>query len=125
MPIIKSAKKRVKVTRKATVLNLKTKRTLRAARKSFAEAVHSTNKSGVEKAQRAVQSAIDQAVKKGIMSKNKAAREKRQLSAEAKKLAPNTKVKATKTVTKTAKAAPKTPAKKKPATKSAKRTTKS
>lgn len=77
MPIIKSAKKRVKVANKAAVRNSKTKRSLKTALKAFAKkpaaASHST-----------AQSELDKAVKKGIMHKNKAARVKKQLAAKSK-----------------------------------------
>jgi len=78
MPIIKSAKKRVKVARKATVRNAKTKRTLRLALKSFGTKVSGESHSKA-------QSALDKAGKKGLLHKNKVARKKRQLAAAAKK----------------------------------------
>ncbi len=82
MPIIKSAKKRVRVAKKATIRNSKTKRNLKASIKSFTAALSS--KKGVSEAQRKAQSDLDKAVKKGVISKNKAARKKKQLSAKAK-----------------------------------------
>lgn len=82
MPIIKSAKKRVKVARKATIRNSKTKRNLKSALKSFQAAV--TGRKGVSEAQRKAQSNLDKAVKKGVISKNKAARKKKQLASKAK-----------------------------------------
>lgn len=78
MPIIKSAKKRVKQTRKATVRNAKTKRSLREALKGF------TSKPD-GKSLASAQSNLDKAAKKGLMHKNKVARKKRQLAAAAKK----------------------------------------
>src|SRR3954468_15388870 len=77
MPIIKSAKKRVRVARKASVRNSKTKRSLKSALKLFA-------KSPSAKTQSAAQSNLDKAVKKGVLHKNKAARLKRQAAARAK-----------------------------------------
>jgi small subunit ribosomal protein S20 len=77
MPIIKSAKKRVKTTRKATARNSATKRGLRGALKLF-------TKSPSAKSHSAAVSKIDKATKKGIMHKNKAARLKKQASAKAK-----------------------------------------
>ncbi len=120
MPIIKSAKKRVRVARKATVRNAKTKRTLRLALKSFQSSVTGTSHSKA-------QSALDKAGKKGLLHKNKIARKKRQLAAAAKKAGVNpasgsrSRVKTTgtakkKTVAKkpvAKKAAPKKPATKK------------
>ncbi|CAN5375924.1 hypothetical protein BH10PAT3_BH10PAT3_5920 [soil metagenome] len=78
MPIIKSAKKRVKTTKKATVLNARTKKSLRNALKAFTKAANSINQS-------AAQSALDKAGKKGLLHKNKIARKKRQLAVAAKK----------------------------------------
>ena len=77
MPIIKSAKKRVKTARKATVRNAKTKKGLRAALKIFSRKTSSDN-------HKSAQSAIDKAVKKGVLSKNKASRRKSQLAKKAK-----------------------------------------
>ncbi|MDQ3093625.1 MAG: 30S ribosomal protein S20 [bacterium] len=82
MPIIKSAKKRVRVAKKASVRNSKTKRTLRGALKDFHAAV--TGKKGVSSAGSKAQSNIDKAVKKGLVSKKRAARKKSQLSRGAK-----------------------------------------
>lgn len=119
MPIIKSAKKRVKVAAKQTSQNAKTKRTFREGIKAFQTAL--TGKKDTTKAQAAAYSAIDKAVKKGIISKNRAARKKSQLNAKAKAAGttkPGTKV-AKKAVAKPAvkKAAPKAVAKKAPAKK--------
>lgn len=102
MPIIKSAKKRVRVAHKATVRNVKTKRNLRSAIKAFSAALGSSKASD---AQKKAQSALDTAAKKGVMHKNKVARKQRQLAAKAKAAG----------VKKTAvkKAAPKKPAAKK------------
>jgi ribosomal protein S20 len=111
MPIIKSAKKRVRVARKATVRNVKTKRTLRTALKAFHTAVTSGKKTAVSHAQ--VQSALDKAVKKGVVHKNKAARKQKQLAAQAKAAAGVKKPAGTKS------AAPKKAAAKKPAVKKA------
>ena len=77
MPIIQSAKKRVRTARKATVRNAKTKRQLRASLKLFA-------KSPSAKAQSSVASSLDKAANKGVIHKNKAARLKRRAAAKAK-----------------------------------------
>ncbi|MDB5185750.1 MAG: ribosomal protein [Candidatus Saccharibacteria bacterium] len=106
MPIIKSAKKRVKVARKATVRNAKTKRTLKTALKAFHAAV--TGKKKTAESHGKAQSALDTAAKKGLLHKNKVARKKKQLSATAKKAAGVTKA-----------TAPKKAAVKKPAVKKA------
>lgn len=77
MPIIKSAKKRVRVAEKAAVRNSKTKRVLKSALKLFSKKSSAANHSSA-------QSAVDTAVKKGVMHKNKAARIKKQLATKAK-----------------------------------------
>jgi small subunit ribosomal protein S20 len=82
MPIIKSAKKRVRTTKRMSIENARTKKNLRTAVKAFQEAI--TGNKGVQAAQNVVQSAIDTAVKKGVISKNKAARKKSQVNTEAK-----------------------------------------
>lgn len=104
MPIIKSAKKRVRVANKASVRNIKTKRSLKSALKTLSQkpsnAAHSS-----------AQSKIDVAVKKGTIHKNKAARLKKRAAAKAKaaKIKPVT----------AKKAVAKKPAAKKPAAKKA------
>lgn len=85
MPIIKSAKKRVKVARKATVRNVKTKRTLKGAIKAFHAAITGGKKTSESHSK--AQSELDKAVKKGVVSKNKAARKKKQLATKAKSAA--------------------------------------
>ncbi len=82
MPIIKSAKKRVRVANKASIRNAKTKRSLRTALKSFQAAITGGKKS--TEAQAKAQSELDKAVKKGVIHKNKAARKKKQLAASVK-----------------------------------------
>ena len=112
MPIIKSAKKRVKVAAKARARNVKTKRTLREALKAFSKAVESGKSADIVKAQREAVSAIDTAVKKEIIHRNKAARQKAALAAKAK--AAGAKVSKAEAKPKTA---AKKPAAKKPASK--------
>lgn len=115
MPIIKSAKKRVKVAKKATVRNAKTKRTLKTAIKAFV-------KKSDAKTHAAAQSNVDKAAKKGVMHKNKAARVKRQLAAKAKAAGvkhTGTAKKATAAKPVAKKAPAKKPAVKKPAAKKA------
>lgn len=104
MPIIKSAKKRVRVAEKATIRNVKTKRNLRTALKAFQKALTGGEKDAAAKHNEA-QSNLDKAVKKGIMHKNKAARQKAQLAKSAKAAAVAPAAKPAK------KAAPKAPAK--------------
>jgi len=122
MPIIKSAKKRVKVAAKAKARNVRTKRTLREALKAFSKAVESGKTADIQKTQRDAISALDVAVKKDVIHKNKAARQKAALSAQAKAAgAKPAKIAAKKAPTKPAVAAKKTvkPPAKKPATKKA------
>ena len=106
MPIIKSAKKRVKVARKATVRNVKTKRSLKVALKAFTASLTGGKKTVAAHAK--VQSGLDKAGKKGVLHKNKVARKKKQVAAAAKKAAGVTKAKGVKN-----------PAAKKPAVKKA------
>jgi ribosomal protein S20 len=119
MPIIKSAIKRMRQTATRRARNLRTKRNLRTALKTF------TTKPANEALNQSY-SELDKAVKKGIMKKNTAARKKAQLAktaktagvkpaaAKAKVKAKATPVKKTTTAAKPAAkpAAKKTPAKK-------------
>lgn len=84
MPIIKSAKKRVKVADKAKTRNVRTKRTLRDALKAFSKAVESGKSADILKTQQEAISALDIAAKKAVIHKNKAARQKASLAAQAK-----------------------------------------
>ncbi|MGC1177306.1 MAG: 30S ribosomal protein S20 [Candidatus Saccharimonadales bacterium] len=77
MPIIKSAKKRVRTARKAAVRNSKTRRGLKSALKVF-------GKSPSAKSHSSAQSALDKAAKKGVIHKNKAARLKKRAASKAK-----------------------------------------
>ena len=101
MPIIKSARKRVRVAEKASIRNSKTKRQLKTSLKSL-------SKKATADSFRASQSAIDKAAKKHVIHKNKAAR----LKSRAAKLAKAAQVKPVKKA-----AAPKPAAKSKPKTK--------
>ncbi len=111
MPIIKSAKKRVKVAARARARNARTKRSLRTALKTYAAAIESGKPAEIQKTQREAFSALDIAVKKAIIHKNKAARQKSALAARAKAAG----VKPSKTAV--AKAPAKKPAAKKPTAK--------
>jgi ribosomal protein S20 len=111
MPIIKSAKKRVRVAEKQSIQNSKTKRSLRESMKAFHASLSA--KKDTTKAQAEAYSAIDTAVKKGIISKNKAARKKSQLNSAAKSAG------TTKPGTKKAKTTPKPATKKAPVKKPA------
>lgn len=106
MPIIKSAKKRVKLATKAGARNAKTKRAMREALKAFGRAIDSGKPAEISKTHMAAVSALDVAVKKDVIHKNRASRKKAQLA----KLAKASKAKPVK-------AAPKKPAAKSPAKK--------
>jgi ribosomal protein S20 len=93
MPIIKSAKKRVRTAEKAAVRNSKTKRSLKTALKSFHKALSTGSKDTAELHKKA-QSALDKTAKKGLSHKNKVARQQKQLAARTKAAG----VKPTKTV---------------------------
>ncbi len=118
MPIIKSAKKRVKVSRKAATRNRKTKTSLKGALKAFQASVTGKDKKKTSAAHAKAQSAVDRTAKKGLFHKNKAARKKRQLAAHAKAAAGVTKKAAPKAKA-VKKVAPKKTATKKPAVKKA------
>ncbi len=84
MPIIKSAKKRVKTAAKANIRNAQTKRQVREALKTFAKALEGGKAAEITKAENQAKKALDTAVKKAIIHKNKAARQKAQLAVKAK-----------------------------------------
>jgi small subunit ribosomal protein S20 len=113
MPIIKSAKKRVKTAAKAKTRNNRTRRSLRTAMKAFDAAYESGKPEAIGKAQRDAVSAIDMAAKKNVIHANKASRQKARLAAKAKSKG----VKLTKAAPK--KAAPAKTTKKKSAAKKA------
>jgi len=116
MPVIRSAKKRVRTATKAAARNSKTKRGLKGALKAFHRAI--TGKKDTKDLQSKAQSALDKAAKKGVMHKNKVARKKSQVAKAAKAAAgvsPAKKTAAKKAVTK------KAPAKKPAAKKTSKK----
>ena len=84
MPIIKSAKKRVKVAAKARTRNARSKRSLRDALKAFSKAIEGGKAAEIQKTQAEAVSALDTAVKKALIHKNKASRQKAALAAKAK-----------------------------------------
>lgn len=84
MPVIKSAKKRVKVTAKATARNARVKRQMRDALKRFSAALSSGKSAEIAKTQRVAASALDVAAKKNVIHANKASRKKAQLAKRAK-----------------------------------------
>jgi small subunit ribosomal protein S20 len=84
MPIIKSAKKRVKVASKARSRNLYTRRAMRSALKDFAKALEGGKPVEISKAQNTAVSTLDIAAKKAVIHPNKAARFKARLAQQAK-----------------------------------------
>jgi small subunit ribosomal protein S20 len=84
MPIIKSAKKRVKIAAKANARNTRTRRNMREAIKAFNKALEAGKSIEVSKLQQAAVSAIDTAAKKNVIHKNRAARSKARLASQAK-----------------------------------------
>ncbi len=117
MPIIKSAKKRVKVAEKAAVRNAKTKRSIKGAVKSFQTALEAKNTKKASEALVKAQSAIDTAVKKNLWHKNKGARRKAQLAKQAREAGLKPVKSPAKTASKPAAPAKKAPTKNKPVAK--------
>ena len=76
MPNIKSAKKRTKVIAAKTLKNKMFKTNLKTIVKKYETAVAANDKSGLEQSFKATVKKIDQAVARGLMHKNKAARQK-------------------------------------------------
>ena len=76
MPNIKSAKKRVLVSKVNNERNKMAKSALKTTLKKFEAAVAEGNKEQADSAYTAAVKSIDQAVKKGIIHKNNAARKK-------------------------------------------------
>lgn len=76
MPNIKSAKKRVQLSRVANEKNKMAKSILRTSLKKFDAAIAAGDAAETDSAYKAVIKTIDQAVKKGILHKNTAARKK-------------------------------------------------
>ncbi len=80
MPNIKSAKKRVKITKVKTLNNQIFKNTMRTYLKRFDAAVAAGDKGAAAEAYKAAVKKVDQAVAKHILHKNNAARKKSQLT---------------------------------------------
>lgn len=74
MPIIKSAKKRVKQTQKRTIRNFVQRRRLHDVQKEFYALIKDKDAKGAEKMLPAVFKVIDTCTKKNIIHKNRAAR---------------------------------------------------
>lgn len=80
MPNIKSAKKRVKVIEKKTLINQMHKTAMKTAVKKFEAAVEAQDKDSVNVLFNEAVKKLDQGVKHGIIHKNAAARKKSQLA---------------------------------------------
>ena len=87
MPNIKSAKKRVELSKVAYEKNKADKSELRTALKKFDAAVTSGDKAAAENAYKLTVKKVDQAVVKGILHKNNAARKKSSMTLKLNKLA--------------------------------------
>jgi small subunit ribosomal protein S20 len=83
MPIIKSAKKRVRTAQRAALRNSRSKRSLSRALKALQRSVNS-GKAIPAEIQRRAQSELDKAYKKKLMPRNKVARKQRKLAQTAK-----------------------------------------
>ena len=86
MPNIKSAKKRVRVTEKKTLINLSHKTALKTAIKKFEAAVNEGDKENVQALFNDAVKKLDKGVSQGILHKNNAARKKSQLALKLAKL---------------------------------------
>jgi small subunit ribosomal protein S20 len=76
MPILKAAKKYVKVTAKKNAVNRKRKNAMKDAVRKVTDAIQAKDRAGAEKLYKTAQKAIDKAMKGGILKKNTAARRK-------------------------------------------------
>ncbi len=87
MPNIKSAKKRVELSRSANAKNKAEKSVLKTTVKKFEAAVAEGNREQADSAYKAAVISVDKAVKKGILHKNTAARKKSSMTLKMNKLA--------------------------------------
>jgi small subunit ribosomal protein S20 len=86
LPNIKSAKKRVKVTASKTMQNKMLKTALKTSMKKYEAALASGDKAAAAETYKAAVKKIDQAVAKGILHKNNAARKKSNFTVKLNKL---------------------------------------
>ena len=87
MPNIKSAKKRVELSKVAYEKNKADKSELKTTVKKFDAAVEGGDRTVAEAAYKLAVKAVDQAVSKGILHKNTAARKKSSMTLRLNKLA--------------------------------------
>ncbi len=86
MPNIKSAVKRVEVTRKRTLRNTRIKSALRTTIRNYEEALKSDNPAEAGLKLRDAVRTLDKAVTKGVIHKNAASRKKSRLTRKFKKM---------------------------------------
>ncbi len=86
MPNIKSAAKRVEITRLRTIRNARIKSALRTSIRKFEEAMKAADREDAGTKLRRAVVAIDKAVTKGILHKNAASRKKSRLTKRFNKL---------------------------------------
>lgn len=86
MPNIKSAKKRVLVSASKTMQNKMLKSALKTSMKKYEEALASGDKTAAAETYKAAVKKIDQAVAKGLLHKNNAARKKSSFTVKLNKL---------------------------------------
>lgn len=80
MPNIKSAKKRVLVTKSKTAQNKSSKSAMKTSLKKFDAAVADGNRIEADSAYKAAVKAVDRAAAHGLIHKNKAAHKKSQMT---------------------------------------------
>ncbi len=86
MPNIKSAKKRVLVSANKTMQNKMLKSALKTSMKKYEQALASGDKAAAAETYKAAVKKIDQAVAKGLLHKNNAARKKSSFTVKLNKL---------------------------------------
>lgn len=87
MPIKKSAKKYMRVTKKNTARNRSVKGVIKSTVKNTLEAIQKSDLASAQDWYKKAQKAIDKAAEKNVIKKNTAARKKSRLNARVKKLA--------------------------------------
>lgn len=87
MPNIKSAKKRVELTKAANARNKAEKSMLKTNLKKFDAALTEGNREAADAAYKIAVKSVDQAVNKGLLHKNTAARKKSSMTLKLNKLA--------------------------------------
>lgn len=87
MPNIKSAIKRVEITKQRTIRNASIKSAVKTAIRKYEEALKNAEKEVAQSALRKASVALDKAVTKGVLHKNAAARKKSRLTKRFNKIA--------------------------------------